>query len=104
MNTLYMKIYEYEEVSGSLIVSFASDTTMSQNPDDYGRMAFQPAQMWPDIDDVEEVKKRVAQIGIYHAGQQARNEQLKKDKAREAALKALVGSEQIYSVSDLTTG
>ena len=104
MNTLYMKIYEYQEASGSLIVSFASDTTASQNPDDYGRMAFQPAQMWPDIDDVQEIKKRVAQIGIYHAGQQARNEQLKEDKAREAAFKALVGSEQTYSVSDLTTG
>lgn len=99
-----MKIYDYQEASGSLVVSFASDTTASQNPDDYGRMAFQPAQMWPDIDDVAEVKKRVAQIGVYHAGQQARNEQLKEDKAREAAFKALVGSEQTYSVSDLTMG
>lgn len=102
MNKLYIKIHDYQEESGSLVVSFASDTTASQNPADYTPLAFQPSQMWPDIDDVDELKKRIAQIGIFHAEQQERNEKLKENKNREAALKALVGFEHVYDTSSLT--
>lgn len=101
MNTLYIKIHSYEEASGSLLVSFASDTTASQNPDDYQPYAFQPLHMWPDIVDLEEIKKRIAVAGLYHAEQQAREEAFNADPTRIAQVKNLVGQLRAYAVTDL---
>lgn len=102
MNTLYMKIHAFEEQSYSLLVSFASDTTKSQNPDDYPSYAFQPMNMWPDINDPAEIKKRIAVAGIYHAEQQEREEKFIADPTKVAAYQAMVGSETSYAVGDLT--
>jgi len=101
MNTLYMKIHTYEETSGSLIVSFASDTTASQNPEDYPTYAFQPLNMWPDVTDLEELKKRIAAAGMYHAEQQARQESFVEDVVRVAQIKNLAGQLRSYAVIDL---
>lgn len=101
MNTLYMKIHAFEEQSYSLIVSFASDTTKSQNPDDYTRYAFQPMNMWPDINDPAEIKKRIAVAGVYHAEQQEREEKFIADAAKVQSYKDIVGQETTYSVIDL---
>ena len=101
MNALYMKIHSYEEISGSLIVSFASDKTASQNPDDYTSYAFQPLNMWPDVTDVEEIKKRIAVAGMYHAEQQAREEAFKVDAGRVLQIKNLVGQLSSYTAAEL---
>lgn len=101
MNTLYMKIHAFEEQSYSLLVSFASDTTKSQNPDDYPSYAFQPMNMWPDVNDPAEIKKRIAVAGMYHAEQQEREEKFIADPTKVAAYQAMVGSETSYNVGDL---
>lgn len=101
MNTLYMKIQGFEEQSYSLIVSFASDKTKSQNPDDYPAYAFQPMNMWPDVTDPQEIVKRIAVAGVYHAEQQARNEEFSTNVERIDALKALVSQQSQYSASEL---
>lgn len=101
MNTLYMKIHAYEEASKSLVVSFASDTTVSQDPANYPAYAFQPLNMWPDVVDLEEIKKRIAVAGMYHAEQQAREEAFNADPIRVAQIKNLVGQLRSYAVSDL---
>ncbi len=103
MNTLYMKIHSFEEQSNSLIVSFASDTTASQNPDDYPRYAFQPLNMWPDINDPAEIKKRIAVAGVYHAEQQERQEKFVADPTKVEQYKAMVGELPAYPISDLIT-
>lgn len=101
MQILKMKIVGYEEESNSLLVSYASDTTASQDPADYQPYAYQPINMWPDIDDVEEIKKRIALSGIYLAEQQARKESFVADQAKIAAYKALVGQTIEYQTADL---
>lgn len=101
MNTIYMKIQAYEQSAYSLLVSFASDTTKSQNPDDYPAYAFQPMNMWPDIDDPDEIKKRIAQAGIWHAEQQEREEKFVADPVKVAQYEAMVGTESSYNVGDL---
>ena len=101
MKTLYMKIHSYEEQSSSLIVSFASDTTKSQNPDDYPSYAFQPMNMWPDVSDPAEIKKRIAMTGIFHAEQQEREEKFIADPAKVEEYKAMVGTENSYPVDSL---
>jgi len=101
MNTLYMKIHAFEEQSYSLLVSFASDTTKSQNPDDYQPFAFQPMNMWPDVSDPEEIKKRIAVAGVYHAEQQEREEKFIADPTKVQQYQAMVGQENSYPMSAL---
>lgn len=101
MNSIKFKIKSYDEVSNSLIVSFASDTTASQDPDTYAALAFNPLIMWPDVTDIEELKQRLAVAGIHQAEQQETKEQFDADPARIAALQALVGQTYEYNVADL---
>lgn len=101
MNTIYMKIHAFEETSYSLIVSFASDTTRSQNPDDYTRYAYQPMNMWPDITDPAEIKKRIAVAGVYHAEQQEREEKFTTDPTKVQSYRDMIGQGSSYLVTDL---
>jgi hypothetical protein len=96
-----MKIIGFDEPSNSLLVSFASDETASQNPEDYPPVAFQPSTMWPDVTDMEEIKKRMAVAGMYTASTRANFEKLNSDLGRINALKALVGQAASFAVSDL---
>jgi hypothetical protein len=103
MKKIKLKIKGYDEDSNSLIVSFASDETQSQNPDDYQSYAYQPMTMWPDINDVNEITKRIAQAGIYLAEQQKIKEQFVADTSKVEAYKALVGNEVEFNIADITT-
>jgi hypothetical protein len=102
MNMLYMKIHEYDESSHSLIVSFASDATNSQNPDDYPHYAYQPLHMWPDIFDPAEIKKRIAVAGMYHAEQQEREEKFVADPEKVQQYKNMVNTQASFVVAELT--
>lgn len=101
MQTLKLKIIGYDDASNSLLVSFASDQTASQNPSDYSPYAYQPINMWPDVSDVQEIIKRIAVAGVHQAEMQAQNEAFLADAERVNALKALAGQEFQYAVSDL---
>lgn len=103
MNKIKLKINGYDEESHSLLVSFASDETQSQDPSSYQSYAYQPMTMWPDVTDVNEIKKRLAQAGIYLAEQQKIKEQFKADHAKIDAYKALVGQVVEFNIADLTT-
>lgn len=97
-----MKIQGFDEQSNSLLVSFASDATQSQNPDDYPAYAYQPVNMWPDITDPAEIKRRIAMSGIYHAEQQERHEAFNANLAAQQQYRDMVGQETSYPLSDLT--
>jgi hypothetical protein len=101
MNTLYIKIHSFEEQSNSLVVSFASDTTNSQDPSDYPALAFQPLTMWPDVTDPSEIKKRIAVAGVYHAEQQEREEKFLADPSKIQAYRDMAGTEKAYAIEDL---
>lgn len=101
MQNVKIKVVGYEEASGSLLVCFASDVTASINPEDYQPVAFQPAQMWPDTQSIEEIKLRLAKAGAVIAEQQALKEALNTQPERVAALQTLVGVGFEYPVSAL---
>jgi hypothetical protein len=101
MNTLKMKITGYDEESNSLLVAFASDDTMSQDPTAYPSYAYQPLTMWPDVTDIETLKKNIAVAGMWQAEQQAKKEAFVADPAKIAEYKALVGQEVEYPISEL---
>lgn len=96
-----MKIKGYEEASNSLIVSFASDETQSQDPSNYTDYAYQPMTMWPDITDPTEIKKRIAQSGIVLAEQQKIKEVFVLNPTQVNAYKNMVGQTIEYSMSEL---
>ncbi len=101
MHTLNMKITGYDEDSQSLLVAFASNTTMSENPEDYAPVAFQPSTMWPELTDMSEVIKRIALSGIGHISYVVAKEQFVADAERIANMRALVGQNITYAVDDL---
>lgn len=103
MNVVKMKIVGYDENNHSLLVSFAGDTTASQNPADYPALAYQPISMWPDVTDAVEITRRIAVSGMYQVQQQEIKENFESDQTRIDALKALVGQEFEYPISSLVT-
>ncbi len=102
MNSIKFKIKGYDEASGSLLISFASDTTASTDPEQYPAYAFQPTTMWPDITSIDDLKKRIAMAGMYQAQTQEAKEKLAADPQQVAKFKELVGQVHEFAVSDLT--
>ena len=100
MSTLYMKITGYDQPSNSLLVSFASSDTQSQNPADYPSVAIQ-VSAWNDVDSV---KRELAKVGIQVAKAQANKEQVQNNASNVEQLTALVGQEFSFAEADLNVG
>lgn len=101
MELLHMKIHSYDEESKSLIVSFASDKTLHQDPNQYRALAYQPLNMWPGVDDIEEIKKRIAVAGLWIVEQQEREESFSADENKISQFKQLAGQSFTYLAQDL---
>lgn len=102
MSNIYMKFHFYDERSGTFIVSFASDETKSQNPDDYEKVAFQAFEMWPDVNDVSQFPILIARAGQYQVERTKRQEKLVVDTQQIAQAKALEGQIFTYTTEELT--
>jgi hypothetical protein len=103
MNTIYMKITGFDETSNSLLVSFASDTTKSQDPSQYQSVAFQPFTMWPSVTDPTQIPQLIATAGMWQAQQQQIQESFVANPANIAAYQAMVGQTMSFPVSSLVT-
>jgi hypothetical protein len=101
MNTVHMKIVGYDDLSHSLLVCFASDTTKFQDPEKYPPIAFQPSIIWPDVTDAEEIKKLIAQAGVAEAKRQETQEKFIENLDQLNAIKSMVGQESSYPSSSL---
>jgi hypothetical protein len=101
MQTVTVKIIDFDEESGSLICSFASDTTKSNNPDDYRSFAFQPVLMWPDASTTEEVMTELARCGMGMCQEFERQESLKSNSDKTNSYKNMVNQVKTFNVSDL---
>jgi hypothetical protein len=101
MNKIKFKIKSYNDEDNSVIISFASDVTATNNPDDYESYAFQPIEMYPDITDMEELKKKIAEQGIALADLEKKKEDAKANTTMQNNWKALVGQTFEYNVADV---
>jgi len=101
MNKIKMKIKRYDEDSNSVIVAFSSDETATNNPDDYQEFAFQPSVMYPDITDMEALKKRIAEQGIALAQQAKLEEQAANNTTMKNSWKTLTNQTFEYNVDDV---
>jgi hypothetical protein len=101
MEKIKFKIHKYDEESNSVIISFSSDETATNNPDDYEGYAFQPIEMYPDITDMETLKKKIAEQGISLANMSKAKEDAKANTTMQNNWKALVGQTFEYNTSDV---
>jgi hypothetical protein len=101
MKYIKMKVVAFDEQSYSLLCAFASDETKTSDPSLYPAYAYQPMNMWPDIDDPEVIKKRIALSGVNITENQAREEKFVADPVKIAQYQAMVGSVMEYNIDDL---
>jgi len=101
MKTLKMKIVGFEEESKALIVAFASDETLSDDPETYTKMAYQPIDMWPGEINPEQLKKNMAITGVAHAARQAQKEKTVVSEELLSKMKSWVGQTFTYDSDEL---
>jgi len=97
INSVTMKIYEFDETSNSIIVAFKSDQS-TKSIDDQPRMAFQPT-MFEDTDP-DRVIKRIAHSGVSIAEIQDKQDALKENVVAVDAYKSKVGQSLTFSLGD----
>lgn len=101
MEQIKMKVVSFDEESQSLLVCFASDTTRQGDPLSYPAVAVQPFVMWPDVVDMNEIKKRIAALGITHVNQIVHKESVQYNADKMLKLRALVGDSTTYAIADV---
>jgi len=101
MQYIKMKVVAFDESTSSLLCSFASDETKSNDPSDYPVYAYQPINMFPDINDPEIIKKRIALSGVGIVDNQVRQERFIDDPEKIQQYKSMVGSVVEYPASQL---
>ncbi len=102
MNTITVKIIAWEADGQSLVCKFASDETASSNPDDYNSFSFQPKLMWPHATTADAVLEEVARAGISICEEIKTYEDLANNPTESGVYSGLSGTEQTFSVSDIT--
>tara|TARA_R110000744_G_scaffold63233_3_gene130079 strand:- start:873 stop:1214 length:342 start_codon:yes stop_codon:yes gene_type:complete len=103
MNTITVKVYEFDEESGTIVAGFSSDTTPTNNPDDYNKYAYQPANMWPDANTSDEIMTELARCGIGMCDEIIRNASYSSNTEKKAVLTGLVNTSSTKNVADITT-
>lgn len=102
MEKIKLKIRDFDEASNSLIVAFGCDDTHDSVLDTCPALAYQPT-MFPDINDPEEILRRIAFSGISLVEQQKAKDAFAADTNKVNVYKALVGQSFEFSVSELLT-
>lgn len=97
INSVTMKIYEFDEASNSIIVAFKSDQS-TKSIDDQPRMAFQPT-MFEDTDP-DRIIKRIAHAGVSIAETQDKQDALKENSAAVNSYKGKVGQSLTFTLAD----
>lgn len=100
MDTIKLKVTEFDEVSQSLIISFAPD---NEDPENYTSCAYQPYLMFPETKDLNEILKKIAYTGIHTVEMQKAQETIKNDTQKINDLKGLVGKTLEFQVSEIST-
>lgn len=96
MNTIKMKITGFDQHSGAVLVAFASDETISQDPADYASVAVQI----DSSEDIETLKRNLAAIGIQTVRAQVMKEKAVVNHDLLGEIVALIGQEISYPMSD----
>lgn len=101
MQTLTMKIVDWDETTLSVIVKYSSDVNTTAI-DDCMSVAIQPMSLFVDErDDVDQVLKRIAKTGIGYCAHLAKIERACLDDAKVDFFRNLKGQTLTFPVNDL---
>ena len=98
ITSVVMKIYEYDELTNSIIVAFNSNES-TVNIDDQPRVAYQPSMF--DETDPQQVLKKIAQSGVSIAEAQDKKALFSQNTTAVNEYKSKIGEQFTYEVSDL---
>jgi hypothetical protein len=98
MDTLTLKIHDYDEETHSLIVSFGTDAG-EQTVDEYQKFTFNIHNYNPD--DIQDTLKQIAKQGAQIAHQQWLKEQSMKNDQVVSNAKAEIGKVYNFPIADL---
>jgi hypothetical protein len=100
MSTIKVNVAGYDAESQSMLVSFASDKTRSQNPADYPTYAIQ-ATAWGANADIERIKLAIAKVGVGVVQAQEAKEAAESNPLMNAAIMSLVGQQFSCALEDV---
>jgi len=90
MATIHTKIHEYNKDTQSVVVSFASDTTKSQNPDDYEKFNYDISSLVEESASQQDLKDALALAGLSWCEAHCKKEMLDDRPEKQAELESLV--------------
>jgi hypothetical protein len=100
MEKITMKVVGWDESTLSLIIKFNSDINES-SIDDCVELAYQPMSMFPNVENMEELLKRVAVGGIHLCEMRAIEEQNRKNEEKIQNFRDLKGQTFEFDVEHL---
>jgi hypothetical protein len=100
MEKITMKVVDWDESSMSLIVKFNSDINET-NIDQATPLAYQPMSMFPNVEDINEVVKRVAVSGIHLCEMRSIEEQNRKNEEKLQKFRQLKDQTFEFTVDEL---
>ena len=103
MATIYTKIHEYNKETQSVVASFASNKTKSQNPDDYEKLNYNVATLVGEGASLQDLKDALASAGLGWCKAYCMKEMLDDKPEKQAEVETLVNSSWSQIVSEEVT-
>lgn len=101
METIKIKVKQFDTNTNSLIISVASNETQSNDPNDYDGFCYQPLTMWPDEANTQNLLRNLAYANLYVAKQQKQQESISESDPRIEWMKTIEGETFEFNVEDL---
>ncbi len=92
MATIYTKVHEYNKDTQTVVASFASTATKSQNPDSHQKLNFDIANLVEEGASLQDLKDVLSQAGLNWCESYCKKEMLDDKPEKQAEVETLVGT------------
>lgn len=92
MATIYTKVHEYNKETQTVVASFASNKTKSQNPDNHQKLNFDVHALVGEGASLQDLKDALALAGLGWCEAHCKKEMLDDKPEKQAEVETLVGS------------
>ena len=92
MATIYTKVHEYNTETQTVVASFASNMTKSQNPDDHEKLNYNVASLVEEGASLQDLKDALALAGLGWCEIHCKKEKLDDKPEKQTEVETLVGS------------
>lgn len=100
MATIYTKVHEYNKETHTVVASFASNMTKSQNPNDHEKLNFDIANLVEEGASEQDLKDALALAGLSWCTTYCKKEMLDDKPEKQTEVENLVGTTWSQEASD----